>query len=226
MTTSVVAKDTPKAEILPVVNVEAMQPAPTESVVMPEPSVPSAVSVAPVVTVALPPAPVIETVHPTSPAIIEATSPELPSVVPKREMPSVVSHPDTLPLPAPKEAAVIRESPVNIAQPEMPLEPMITPELPIVRPQIEDAAAPHAPVIAPQVDTRFENILDSLQPQPPTPQSEQVTATGQEVVKAGESEKTINNTFNITIEAGDRSADELYEEIMAIARERSRENNY
>ena len=115
---------------------------------------------------------------------------------------------------------------VSVANLEISLEPLVTPELPIVSPQIEDVAAPHAPAIDPQIDTRFDNILDYLQPQPPTSQGEQVTATGDQIVKSSESEKTINNTFNITIEAGDRSAEELYEEIMAIAQERSREKNF
>ena len=104
--------------------------------------------------------------------------------------------------------------------------PAVSTELPIITAEIQDVAAPHAPAIEPKLDTRFENILDYLQPQPPTPSAEQSTATEAQIVKTSEGEKTINNTFNITIEAGDRSAEELYEEIMTIAQERSRENNF
>ena len=103
---------------------------------------------------------------------------------------------------------------------------MVVPHAPVIHPQIEEAAAPHVPVIQPQTDTRFENILDYLQPQPPTPPEEKGAATEAQIVKMSESEKTINNTFNISIEAGDRSAEELYEEIMAIALERGRETNF
>ena len=99
-------------------------------------------------------------------------------------------------------------------------------EMPIVRPQVNEVLAPRVPVVEP-TDTRFDELVSSLRMQPPTEvKSEGITAADEQVVKTSESEQTINNTFNITIEAGERSAEELYEEIMAIAAERHREHNF
>ena len=199
-------------------------------------------------------APVVSLVAPSVSAIAgEVTLTPPPTIAPNTNTAAVAPtpQPPTLPqettgLGTPPALATVSPASVDTAQPsgtvyqpptppafstELPIitaemQDVAAPHVPVIHPEMQDAVAPHVPVIQPQLDPRFENILDFLQPQPPTPPAEQSTATDAQIVKTSEGEKTINNTFNITIEAGDRSAEELYEEIMAIAQERSRENNF
>ena len=131
---------------------------------------------------------------------------------------------------------------VSVANPEISFEPLVSTELPIITAEIQGDVALHVPVISPkfedvtaprelqirqEFDPRFDELAGSLKMQQPSEStSEGMTAAGETVVKTSESEKTINNTFNITIEAGERSAEELYEEIMTIAQEKMREKNF
>ena len=104
------------------------------------------------------------------------------------------------------------------------------PHVPVIQPKFEDAAAPHVPVIEPQFDPRFDNLVENVRSQSPTPQSEsgEVTAT-ESRGRTGESRIVIENP-QITIIGADKDAkelaEEMWEELKNIMREEARENNF
>ena len=122
-------------------------------------------------------------------------------------------------------------SQIAATSPQQPNAPLVSTELPIVSPEVQDVAAPHVPVIEPELDSRFENLLEGglRIAEAESREGARLSAEGQRVEVGG---TQTSGTGNITIEKieihadSEKSASDIARAVLEEFNRMRREQNF